>query len=319
MSIAEFKREISAHPITTFPHVLVAIDFSEASRRALCDAVTLTADSNARVSVIHVLQPDWRYHTLENPPEMDLQRIDEERRLKAFVENVAPKRDIEVSLFRHTSVADAVVQAVNESDIDLVVIGTHGRCGLSKLALGSVAEELLRIAPCPVMTIGPNSDIAAITRGPGFHTILFATDFGQGSMAAVPLAVALGRAHHAKLILLHMISPMPASTGSFSAYAPAGPAANELEEWETGARKSSIHRLKECLPADHGLEQVPAFIVGTDFLAEGVLTAAAKFKVDLIVMGANRAVSARAAAHAPWSAVHEVVTKAPCPVLTMAG
>jgi nucleotide-binding universal stress UspA family protein len=76
--------------------------------------------------------------------------------------------------------------------------------------------------------------------------------------------------------------------------------------------------LKECLPAQTGLEQEAEFVVGTDFLPEGVLTAVAKFKVDLIVMGANRTVSARAAAHTPWSAVHEVVRQAPCPVLTVA-
>ncbi len=67
------------------------------------------------------------------------------------------------------------------------------------------------------------------------------------------------------------------------------------------------------------VEQEVLFAVRTDFLPEGMLTASAKFKVDLIVMGANRTVSAKAAAHIPWSAVHEVVRYAPCPVLTVAG
>ena len=77
--------------------------------------------------------------------------------------------------------------------------------------------------------------------------------------------------------------------------------------------------MKDCLPAQTGLDQEPEFVVGTDFLAEGVLAASNKFKVDLIVMGANRAVSARVAAHIPWTAAHEVVQNATCAVLTVAG
>jgi len=319
MSVAEIKAEIPTQSATAFPQILVATDFSEASRRALCDALALAGEGRGQVSVVHVLQPDWRYAALENPPEIDLQRIDAEDRLKALVHDMAPDQHINISLVRHTSVADAVVSMINESEIDLLVIGTRGRGGISKLALGSVAEELLRIAPCPVLTIGPKADIAAIAHGPGFHTILFATDFGPGSLAAVPLALALAKAHHSKLILLHMTPPMPASTGSLSAYTPAGPAADELAEWEAAARKRALQRLKACLPADSDLDKEPEYVVGTDFLAEGVLAAVAKFKVDLIVMGANRSVSARAAAHTPWTAVHEVVRGAPCPVLTVAG
>ncbi len=112
---------------------------------------------------------------------------------------------------------------------------------------------------------------------------------------------------------------MPATSASLSAYAPATAAADELEEWEGTYRKRALAQLRECLPADTGLKQEPEFVVGTDFLAEGILTAGSKFKVDLIVMGANRTASAKVAAHIPWAAVHEVVRNATCPVLTVAG
>jgi nucleotide-binding universal stress UspA family protein len=112
---------------------------------------------------------------------------------------------------------------------------------------------------------------------------------------------------------------MPATSASLSAYAPAGAAADEVREWEESSRKRSVKQLRDCLPEETGLEQEVEFVVGTDFLPEGILIASAKFKVDLIVMGANRTASAKAAAHIPWSAVHEVVRDAPCPVLTVAG
>lgn len=319
MTVAEFKTQIPVQSQIAFPHVLIATDLSEASRRALCSALALAGDAAAEFSIVHVLLPDWRYTALENPPEIDLQRVDAEQRLKSLIQDVAPERDIHIVLIRSRHVAEAVASVINESDADLLVLGTRGRGGLSKLALGSVAEELLRFAPCPVMTFGPKAEVASIVRGPGFHSILFATDFGPGSTAALPLTLALARTHQAKLILLHMISPMPASTGSLSAYAPPAPAADELVKWETATRKRALQRLKLCLPAKAELDQEPEYVVGTDFLPEGILTAADRFKVDLIVMGANRAVAPRAAAHTPWSAVHEVVSSAMCPVLTVAG
>ncbi|MGC1450877.1 MAG: universal stress protein [Candidatus Sulfotelmatobacter sp.] len=302
-----------------FRHILVATDFSEASKRALLDASALAQDNNAQLSIVHVLQPDRQYGALENPPELDLERIDAEQRIKSLVEGFGPGQKIDTTLVKHGPVADQVAAAIEEKGIDLLVIGTRGRGGFQKLALGSVAEELLRIATCPVMTIGPKADIAAITNGPGFHRILFATDFGKGSAKALPLALALARAQQAKLILLHMLPPMPVASGSLSAYAPPAAAADEVKEWEGTYRMRALKELKDCLPAETGLDQEPEFVVGTDFLAEGVLTASNKFKVDLIVMGANRAVSARVAAHIPWTAVHEVVRNATCPVLTVAG
>jgi nucleotide-binding universal stress UspA family protein len=297
----------------------VATDFSEPSRRALFDAVALAVENQAQLSMIHVLQPDRKYGALENPPELDLERIAAERRIKALVDEIGPEQKIDATLVKHGPVAEQVTSVIEERAIDLLVIGTRGRGGLQKLALGSVAEELLRVAPCPVMTIGPKADIATTADGPGFHRILFATDFGKGSAKALPLALALARAQQAKLILLHMIAPVPVASASLSAYAPAGAAADEFEEWAETSRKRCLRQLRECLRAETDLEQELEYVVGTDFLAEGILTASAKFKVDLIVMGANRTASPKAAAHMPWSAVHEVVRNAPCPVLTVAG
>ena len=77
--------------------------------------------------------------------------------------------------------------------------------------------------------------------------------------------------------------------------------------------------MKECLPAETGLAQEPKYVVGSDFLTDGILTASAKLHVDLIVMGANRTASAKMAAHIPWASVHEVVQNAPCPLLTVGG
>jgi nucleotide-binding universal stress UspA family protein len=317
MSVTESAIQNISQETSVFRNILVATDFSEASRRALFEARTLAAQNGAHLAVLHVSQTDWRYEMVEDPPEIALEERDVQRKLRASAAELGPGRTIDALLIKHGPVAPAVLSAIAENGADLLVIGTRSRGGLTKLALGSVAEELLRSAPCPVMTVGPKVDIGATTSRPGFHTILFATDFGKASAKALPFALTLAKPQHARLLLLHMIPPIPASS-SLSAYAPAAAAADELEGWEASCRKRALRQLKDLLRAGGGLEREPEYIVGTELLPEGILMAAANFYVDLIVMGAIRKGSAQFAAHIPWTAVHEVVRDSPCPVLTVA-
>ena len=319
MAVAELKIQDTSQEVAIFHRIMVATDFSRSSEVALTAALALAEENNAEVSVVHVVRADWRYEMVESPPEIDLERVDAQERLKNLIARQRSKCNINATLIKHGPIAPAVLSLAAEDGTDLIVIGTHGRGGLSKLALGSVAEELIRIAPCPVMTVGPKSHVEDLARRRGIHTILFATDFGKGSAKALPFALRLAQGHDAKLILLHMISPVPATSSSLSAYAPAAAAADEVEEWERSSRKRSLQELRACLASEIGLRQEPEFIVGTDFFPEGVLAAAEKFKADLIVMGAAGKTAARMAAHVPWSSVHEVVRNAPCPVLTMTG
>lgn len=317
MALAETQIQDAPRHTAIFRHILAAMDFSPISQRALLHAASLAKLSDARLSVLHVQPADWPYEMLENQPEIDLERIDAYQKLQKLIEALGTEQKVESILVKHGPIARAILSGAVDAGADLIVVGTHGRGGFSKFALGSVAEELLRIAHCPVMTVGPKAD-PELLKTAGFHTILFATDFGAGSVEALPLALKLARTYDAKLILVHMIPPMPATSASLSAYAPANAAADELQEWEGASRKRALRRLRECLPQDAALKREPEYVVGTEFLAEGILTAAAKFKADLIVMGANRAGSARVAAHVPWTAVHEVLTNTSCPVLTVA-
>jgi len=319
MSVAELNIPLETSKTSVaFRHILVATDFSEPSRRALCDALLLAAENHAQLSLIHVLHPDRKYAALENPTELDVDRMDAKKQLKALVDEFGPLQKIDATLVRRGPVAEQVRAVIEEQGVDLLVIGTRGRGGLQKLALGSVAEELLRLAPCPVLTLGPKAEIAA-RRESGFRRILFATDFGKGSAKALPLALSLARAQQGRLILLHMIPPIPVTSSSLSAYAPAAEAANEFQQWQSTSHSRAVQELKDCLPAETGLEQEPKYVVGTEFLTEGILTASVKYRADLIVMGANHTASPKMAAHIPWTFVHEVIRDAPCPVLTVAG
>lgn len=264
------------------------------------------------------MRTDWRYEVLETPCEIGLEQIDTEKCLELFTKRLAPEQKILSTLIHNGPVAASVAFAAKQQGVDLLVIGTRGRGGLSKIALGSVAEELLRIAPCPVMTIGPKADPTLPVES-SKQSILFATDFGKGSTKAFDLAFSLAQKKRAKLILLHMTPPMPVNSANLSAYAPATAASEDVVEWEASSRARCLQQLKACLPIGVTLEQEPEYVVGTELFPEGILTAADKFKVGLIVMGANQSGSPKVLAHIPWTVVHEVVRNAACPVLTVAG
>lgn len=302
-----------------FHHILVATDFSEASRRALSDALALAAEYNAPLSVLHAIPPEPGLLNLESPAELNLGRQEAQRQMKDFLSDIGPHHNIERIFLRNGPVAKVLDSVIREEEIDLLVIGTRGRGGLRKVALGSVAEELLRLAPCPVLTVGPKAELETSVKAGEFRTILFATDFGQASQKALTLALSLAQANQAKLVMLHMMPPAVAAGAGLYAFSPATALAEELQTWRSTAHADALKRLKEAIPPETKLAQEPEYVVETEFMPEGVLRAAVSRKADLIVMGANRAFSARAAAHYPWALVHEVVKDAPCPVLTVAG
>jgi nucleotide-binding universal stress UspA family protein len=318
MTVAEVKGT-QVRTGAVFSNILVATDFSEPSRRALYDALALARHEKAHLCVVHAIVPVIQYMSLESPPELDRERLETERRMRNFIGDLDGEHKIDSIVLTRGPVAGVVAALIRERGIDLLVIGTRGRGGISKLALGSVAEELLRVAPCPVLTIGPSAEMSPMKDPAQLHTILFATDFGKACAQALPLAQALAREHQAKLILFHAMPPMPTTAGNLGAFLPPAAAADELMAWQVVMRKAALEKLKECLPAETGLEHEPEYVVGAESLPDEILMTAAEHKVDLIVMGANQVLSPRAMAHIPWMVVHEVVKNALCPVLTVAG
>jgi nucleotide-binding universal stress UspA family protein len=97
-----------------------------------------------------------------------------------------------------------------QKQVDLVVVGTHGRRGIENVPLGSVAERIFRDATCPVLTVGPYSYRESRVDLTGeIRTYLFATDFGEASLRALPRAVSLANQTKARLILLHVLPAAP--------------------------------------------------------------------------------------------------------------
>jgi nucleotide-binding universal stress UspA family protein len=91
-----------------------------------------------------------------------------------------------------------------EYEIDLMILGTHGRTGAMKLLLGSVAEEIFRRASVPVLTIG-RSVRKGFHGGGQFRRVLFATDFTLEAQTAASYAISMAQENQAKLLLLHVM------------------------------------------------------------------------------------------------------------------
>lgn len=301
-----------------FKHILAATDFSDASQRALDYALAIARQYGSALSVVHAIPPEPRepIPIKPLPRELNRRRLEAEQQMKRLGEDARINHVTDHLLVEQGRVWDVLASVVQRENVDLLVLGTRGRGGLKKIALGSVAEEVLRLASGPVLTIGPNVPAAGFG-ATEFRRILFATDFGPASAKAFPYALSLAEDYRAKLVLLHMAPLMPIPDLGPAAYGPAVYGAEALTKWQGTTRDESARMLRELLPPNTKLASEPEYVVGLDFLPEGILHTATAHRIDLIVMGANRTAFPRVAAHIPWALTHEVTCHAKCPILTV--
>ncbi len=135
-----------------FKTIVFATDFSPASRVAFEVASALARDYKARMIVMHVVEPARaafsEYAAYVGPEEDKGEAMAKLQAIKAPSQRVT----IEHRLLEGDP-AEVITETAAEVAADLVILGTHGRTGFTRLMMGSVAEEVLRKAPCPVLTV----------------------------------------------------------------------------------------------------------------------------------------------------------------------
>jgi nucleotide-binding universal stress UspA family protein len=210
------------------------------------------------------------------------------------------------ALFGVGDVWKTLSRLIEEHEIDLLVVGTHGRTGARKLLMGSIAEKIFRQAACPVLSIGPNVSCkhAGEIR---FHSILLATDFGEESLASLRYAFSLAEETQAQLTLLHVVEQ---------------PAAGIIDR--EAVTESVTRRLKELVPPEAEawchVECVVEFGQQFALPAPRILEIAKDKAADLIILGVrstHRAVST--VTHLAHTTAQHIVAHATCPVLTVRG
>lgn len=147
-------------------NILYPTDFSGASQGAFEAAASLARDHKARLTVVHVIEPEVYGEMIVPPPPPTNEEIAEEV-WKTFhkLEAEEPKlRELRLQMrVEHGDPSATILRVAQEVGADMIVMGTHGRGGFSRLLFGSVAERVLRGARCPVMTVrsGPPVPVEA--------------------------------------------------------------------------------------------------------------------------------------------------------------
>lgn len=285
--------------------ILYLTDFSEPSAAALSYASTIAREYGATVHALHILIPESYSNSYSS---LSSHAADaQEERVQADtqgLESILTGVHHEVNVVRDMAVWPAFERALYDCKADLAVLGTSGRTGAEKLKLGSVAEEIFRRSPIPVLTIGPLVRRRVHNAG-HFHCVLLTTDFSPESLVAVPYALSLAQYSRARLILLHVIPRQPEASSPPSA---------ELSV------ATALHQLYELLPPRADSWCRPEALVEYGEPAARILRVAKDRGADLIVMGVRDAAGHLAAAtHGERTTAHTIVAHAKCPVLTVRG
>jgi nucleotide-binding universal stress UspA family protein len=183
-------------------HILLGTDFSEPALEARRLACRLAARWGARLTLVHVYDPMPLGAGTSYPAavwtgaDMTAQLAREAERLLAAERSALTEvSDVTTSAVPHGSAAEALCKEAEERKADLVVVGTHGRTGFTHLLLGSVAEKVVRRAPCSVLAVRQAAE--------SLRHVLCATDFTPSSAAAVEQSAFLARSLDARVTLFH--------------------------------------------------------------------------------------------------------------------
>ena len=296
-------------------NVLFATDFSTNSEAALPVVRALASRSASTVHFVHVIAPEPRSPVpMDRPPELDQEQTDAEAALQLMLVGESWRGIAHTSTVERGHVSEVLASLVKEKNIDLIVLGTHGRRGLKKLVLGSTAEQVIRMAGCPVLTVGPHAKHADEAQS-GAAPVLYATDFSASARYALRCAASWARANRSRLVLVHAVQPIVEAPSGDLDLMPVKAAFST--EVMASAEAYAHRQLAELIAAEKLQELDPETVVESGPPAEIILSTAREKNAGLIVMGAHRAWSQSVAGHLPWATAAVILCEAPCPVMTV--
>jgi nucleotide-binding universal stress UspA family protein len=308
--------------MTTIRSILCATDLSPASEAAWDEAQRLARLFDAEVVLLHVVPPVPIPIEGYFPPQMYQELVDGASReaqagMEAWLGRMAEPRPKARARVEDGAAAQRIVDVARDEGSDLIVVGTHGRTGFGRILLGSIADRVVRVAPCPVLTVGPRAGARAAAPA-GLARILYATDFSPSARAAWPWAVALAEAAGADVDFVHVTAqPVPdrhltpellGRMAQLLEEQGQAEAERFLEQWERSRRGPGSPPPRLSSDRVHVL-------IGHGVVGEQIAHWAETRSASVIVMGTHG-----------WSGLvrwmlgsvaHQVLQLAPCPVLTV--
>jgi nucleotide-binding universal stress UspA family protein len=279
--------------------ILFATDFSFASDKAASYAKALAVNFRSAVEIVHVFDPSRVATYVESilgAPARERQRTMTESAERLQQDFVAAGIDTKTSLQEGHRPYVEVLKLAKQHETELIVAGTHSRWGLERLVIGSTAEDLIRNAECPVLTVGPHA------KEPGdgplvFRTIVYATDFSAEAAKAAVYALSFAQDSGAHI---------------YFCYVAATDATAEDRKALDAPFKAALERM---IPESSYEWCTPQTVVEHGEAAEGILELADRVHADLIVLGARNA--SFWLTHIEHGLTPDLLAEAKCPVMTV--
>jgi nucleotide-binding universal stress UspA family protein len=141
---------VAVGPAFKIEKVLVPVDFSDCSKKALEYAIPFAKQFGAELNLLHVLEP---YPAVPEMAPFDADTIEDAHREMALLQKAVGKKVRTTSTWRNGTPYREIPEAARELGADLIIISTHGHKGLARMVLGSTTEKVVRYAPCPVLIV----------------------------------------------------------------------------------------------------------------------------------------------------------------------
>jgi nucleotide-binding universal stress UspA family protein len=280
--------------------ILLATDFSSASEKAASYARALARRFLSTVEIAHVFDPSivTSYEeAIVGLPVNERRRIANENLERLRDDYSASEIDVRTISPEGHRPSAGLLKVAKEHEVDLIVAGTQSKSGVERLILGSTAEQLIRNAKCPVLTVGPNA------KPPGdaplvFQTIVYATDFSAEAAKAAVYALSFAQDSGAHLYFCYVLGLQTATSWK--------------REFLDGAFQSALKRM---IPESSYDWCSPECVVEHGDAAEAILELATRVHADLIVLGAREA--SFWLTYVERGLTPDLLAQATCPVMTV--
>lgn len=260
-------------------NILVPVDFSDASKKALDYGVALAGEFESKLVVVHIVEYS-RPLAYAFPTETFATEKHEFGEVRAKLSTLIPKEVRDEMDYRFVvklgEPEDEVLASVSDEKADLVVMGSHGRRAFRRWILGSVTEHLLRRLPVPVMTVshvGERLVPDSLTEG----RILYATDLSRGSGTGLETAWDWARHFAADLTVLNVMLPLQLEYGK--SYLPL-----DIGKDHDALHKDLSEQLANSVPPSIQLDEHVRLETGEGVPYEVILNRAGQLSADLVVI-----------------------------------
>jgi nucleotide-binding universal stress UspA family protein len=277
--------------------ILCPVDFSTHSTQALRLAGRLAEVFSAELVVLHAQQFEFPiYFTAAQTEELKAQLRKEERAARSYLDEYVNQHLVSSvkrsALLKEGEPVTEILTALKDYQAGLVVMGTHGRTGLTRARLGSVMESVMRVADVPVLSVGPH--VSASPAGARFRRVLCSTDLSSRDQQICDWAAKLAEMTGAELTVLHVVEKTSSEDSPDEAIR------QKLCEWVSPSVRNRCS-VREIIRRGNASEQIvqEAKNAGAELL---VLGAYPRSGIETVLFG---------------STTETLVRIAPCPVLTI--